>query len=452
MKRPREKPDPNAAVAGDGPRARRFGVVLLVTMVMLVVLATLAYTVTSRVAAHRHRVRYLIDYTKARYARDSALKYALTAVENLDLSLVSRPNEPDFSDLFAMSDEQVDQMLAKAEAGEKDSGRRSGSASDKNKTALKGLLGSLKGGADANRTPAGHGRDTNETTGSARPEEEQVVRGPYGPPWPWVTEPIEFEIGSVKVRIEIEDDNAKYPLGWMLLDDATVQRPVNAGFETFCEWMGWTAGEIDTLKQQLAQVAEIKAFKLPSDRTAATASGGSSATRTAAAARQAAARAAPRRADTKSVSPAERQTADLSRLVHSSLLDHESLSRPTIVSDKRKESLSKYIGLWGTAQVNVNSAPRHVLEAAFAFVGDAAPIAGAIIRQRQIQPLKDVVDLRKTVTRYADSIEKGSKYITCASTTFTVRITAVSGSARARAVAGVVKEGKSVRVIGVISG
>ena len=445
MRRRRGNPDPKAAAAGDGPLSHRLGVVLLVTMVMLVVLATLAYTVTSRVAAHRHRVRYLIDYTKARYARDSALKYALTAVESLDLSLVSRPNEPDFSDLFAMSDEQVDQMLAKAEAAAK------GSASGSSVTALKGLLGSAKEGADANRTQDGPRRDTNETTGSAWPADEPVVRGPYGPPWPWVTEPIEFEIGSVKVRIEIEDDNAKYPLGWMLLEDAAVQRPVNAGFATFCEWMGWTAGEIDSLKEQLAQVAEIKAFKLPSDQPAA-ASGGSSATRTSAAARQAAARAAPRRTNTKAVSPAERQTADLSRLVHSSLLDHELLSRPTIPSDKRKESLSKYIGLWGTAVVNVNSAPRHVLEAAFAFVGDAAPIAGAIIRQRQIQPLRDVADLRKTVTRYADSIEKDSKYITYASTTFTVRITATSGSARASAVAGVVREGKTVRVIGVISG
>jgi len=101
--------------------------------------------------------------------------------------------------------------------------------------------------------------------------------------------------------------------------------------------------------------------------------------------------------------------------------------------------------------VNVNTAPRHVLEAAFAFVGDAGPMADALIRERQIQPFKDLSDFRKRVTRYADSLEKCSQYITFASTTFAIRITAIRGAARARAVAGVTKEGKTVKTIGVLS-
>jgi len=444
--------DPSIPATPNQSGPRYSGVVLLVILVMLVVLATLTYTVTSRVASHRHRVRYLMDYTKARYARDSALRYALTAVETLDLSLISRPNEPDFSDLFAMTDDQVDQLWAKAGPAEKGPNRQSGSLSGKAKTAL--TKSSAKG-TDANSTREGNNLNGDGLDlGSILEEEEKVVRGPYGPPWPWVAEPIEFEIGSVQIRIEIEDENAKYPLGWMLLEDPTVQRAANAGFERFCEWMNWTTVEIDTLKEQLAQVAEIKGFTVDLSKKSASPA-------------QAVQRPDPRRTSpsrttpssvtrttptTPSLDPAILQSRDLGRLVHSSLLDKEFLSRPTIVSDKRKESLSQYMGLWGTAQVNVNTAPRHVLEAAFAFGGNGAAIAEALIRQRQIQPLKDVEELRKTVTRYADSIEKGSKYITFASTTLTIRITAISGAARLSVIASVVKEGKTVKTIGIISG
>jgi hypothetical protein len=464
-----------------------------VTLVVLVVLALLAYTTTSRVAAHRHRVQYLVDSAKAKYALDSALKYAVVAVENLDISLISRPNEPDFSNLFAMTDKQIGQMVAKANEASGDrktrsdvlSGLSSGpSISSPNKPSS-GRRSGLATGSAGRGGADGNGVDGNQPDllGLAV---ETLVRGPYGPPWPLVTEPIEFEIGSAKIRIEIEDENAKYPLGWMLLEDPAVQRAANAGFETFCEWMGWSADDVDTLKGQVAQVAEIRSFKMPSDQPgaaqaaavaargaaaaqAASASGsgaraspgsgagstsGASASASAASsgARQAAARAVPRRADIRTLSAADKQSADVVSLVHSSLLDRDLLSRPTLVSDRRKESLSKYMGLWGSAQVNINTAPRHVLEAALAFGGDAAPIADAIIRQRQIQPIKDVGELRKTVTRYADSIEKGSKYITCASTVLSIRITAVSGAARACAVVGVVKEGKTVKTLGLVSG
>ena len=82
----------------------RPGVVLLVTLVLLIVLATLGYTLSDRVASQRHRNQYIIDYSNARYGCDSAVKYALASLEELEPELVSRPNEPDFSDLFALDE------------------------------------------------------------------------------------------------------------------------------------------------------------------------------------------------------------------------------------------------------------------------------------------------------------------------------------------------------------
>ena len=90
------------------------GFVLLVTLVALVVLSMLGYTLASRVSAQRHRENYIIDYQQARYACDSAMKYAIATLGDIkDLELVSRPNEPDFSDVFSMSDEEYQALLAK---------------------------------------------------------------------------------------------------------------------------------------------------------------------------------------------------------------------------------------------------------------------------------------------------------------------------------------------------
>ena len=88
------------------------------------------------------------------------------------------------------------------------------------------------------------------------------IRGPYGPPWPLVTDPVEFSIGSTTVRIEIEDENAKYPLGWVILDDAKVQREAQTSIGTFCEWMGLDTEQVEDLKEQMKQIGSIKPFKV----------------------------------------------------------------------------------------------------------------------------------------------------------------------------------------------
>jgi hypothetical protein len=89
----------------------RPGIVLLLTLVILVVLSTLGYTLSSRIAAQRHRDQYIVDYSKARYGCDSAVKYALATLEEINAQLISRPNEPDFSDLFILSKAEYEELL-----------------------------------------------------------------------------------------------------------------------------------------------------------------------------------------------------------------------------------------------------------------------------------------------------------------------------------------------------
>ena len=397
-------------------RYNRRGIVLLVTLVLLVVLSILGYTLTSRVAAQRHRNQYIIDYSKARYACESAVKYAIaTLEEGIDARLIARPNEPDFSDLFSLSDAQYKELLAGWAVKKPSYTNQSlGNPNDLNDVNSIGTGGF--GFADFN--------DSNTLT----------VRGPYGPAWPYITEPIEFEIGSATIRIEIEDENAKYPLGWALLDDEEVQREAVASLETFCEWMGVDLAQIDALKKQLEQVSEIKPFKLdfqPIVRTERK--------RVRVRTRRGSGRQRYERI-INTIAPASAHKADFARLFNSSLIDTEALARPTVISETRKESALKYMGMWSSSKVNINTAPRQVLEAAFTFGGDAAKIAEAIIQRRQIEPFSDIEDLRKAVFGYSDSIDKCKEYITTTSTFFTVKVTAISGVSKASAVMVVTKD------------
>jgi hypothetical protein len=416
----------------------RQGVVLLVTLVLLVVLATLSYTLSDRIASQRHRDQYIIDYSNARYGCDSAIKYALASLEELDPQLVSRPNEPDFSDLFALDETGLQEFLAQWQTESKSDTSRS--------SKTPGDMNSIDKTKSTSRDKSG--------TADLQDPNSIVIRGPYGPPWPFVTEPSEFEIGTAKIRIEIEDENAKYPLGWAMLKNPEIKREADAGFETFCEMMRLDYTQIDSLREQLKQIGEIKPFTLtfkPITKTVRTpvaptvkTTGKTGTSRT------------PRSRITRMNIPVEKQISDqtayFAKMFHSTLFDTEPLAQPTIIAGDRTEYPLKYIGLWGTRQVNINTAPRHVLEAALTFGGNQVDIAEEIIRLRQQEPFKDIDDLKSKLPRYSSSIEKCQEYITTQSSIFTIKITSTSGVASASSMIAITKDGKKVTKIAVING
>ncbi|MFQ6034501.1 MAG: type II secretion system protein GspK [Sedimentisphaerales bacterium] len=411
------------------------GIVLLVTLVLLVVLATLGYTLSSRVAAQRHRDQYIIDYSQARYGCDSAVKYALATLQELNPQLISRPNEPDFSDLFALSQAEYQQLLAPWTA------ENATDMKDINDTNDVDYVDDINDINDIDRDELGY----------------TTIRGPYGPAWPFVTEPVEFEVGSATIRIEIEDENAKYPIGWMLLSEPEVQREATAGFEMFCEWMGLGSEQTDSLKDQLKQISQIKPFKLefkPIKQTVRIPAAPRTTTSSAKSSKRTIRRTSRPRVTTKTITVSDqmaKQNADFTKLLHSSLIDTEVLARPYI--EGRKESALKYMGMWASRKVNINTAPRHVLEAAFAFGGisDAPKIAEQIIQRRRLKPFTDIEDLKQELLRYSDSIKKCEKYITTTSRFFTIKVTAISGVAKASATIAITKDGQKVKRIAIIS-
>jgi hypothetical protein len=428
-----------------GSSRSRPGVVLLITLVLLVVLATLGYTLSNRVAAQRHRQQYIIDYSQARYACDSAVKYALDAVRDLAPQLISRPNEPDFSDLFVLSEVEYQQLL--------------GPDTAETKNEIKGI----KDIANINDIDEfGDGNYPNNIGDVEAAEFNEAglmtIRGPYGPPWPFVTEPMEFEIASATVKIEIEDENAKYPVGWLFLDDDESQREVTAGFQTFCEWMGLENELVDSIKSQVQQISDIKPFQIefkPIKQTTTRPATRRTPTRKIKTGKRAVQKAYRPRVIKKTISVSDQidiQNKDFAKLFHSSLLDVEDFSKPYM--EGRKESALKYMGLWASSKVNINTAPRHVLEAAFAFGGlsEASEIAEKIIQLRRISPFTDIEDLKAELARYSNAISKCEKYITTTSSFFSIKITAISGVAKATATIAITKDGDKVKQAFVISG
>jgi hypothetical protein len=421
----------------------RSGIVLLVTLVLLVVLSTLGYTLSTRVAAQRHRDQYIIDYSSARYGCDSAVKYALATLEDIDPELISRPNEPDFSDLFCLSEAEYQEILEQWFL-ENQLTTSNGSRKFNNMINV----------ADVDDISSDEfGLDGFDSYGSL------TIPGPYGPPWPFVTEPVEFEVGSAKVRIEIEDENAKYPLGWALLTDGSVKREAEAGFETFCEMTGLDAEKIEALKTELNEIGRIKMFAVefkPITRTVRTPIITSSRSSASKSTSKSSTSKTPRTRVTRKTVQVDEQISEqithFAEIFHSSLIDTEVLAEPTIVGSDRKESALKYMGMWGSMKVNVNTAPRHVLEAAFIFGGDEVKIAEEIIQRRRIEPFADIQDLKTELFRYSDSIGRCENYITTVSRFFTIRVTAVSGVAKASSVIAITKDGAKVKRIAVING
>ncbi len=421
------------------------GFVLLLTLVLLIVFSTLAYILSSRLQSRRSRNVYIIDYAKARYACDSAVKYAIATLDEIEPRLIERPNEPDFSDLFQLTEAQYEQFLTEwAEQNQlqiKDSFQPMADVTDFNDVNDFNSLADFRFLFEESNEP-----------------DALTVRGPYGPPWPLVAAPIEFEIGAAKVRIEIEDENAKYPLGWALLNDKNIEREAVAGFENFFEWM-WSdvnnidnvAEDIEKIQRQLEAISQVKPFKIKFSsitklerRLVATArsrtTGTTGTTRT--------------RTVRKTISASQQENAqsvDFAKLFHSSMLDSELLARPTVESEKRNESALKYIATWASTKVNINTAPRHVLEAAFIFGGNEVKIADEVILRRRIKPFENIDDLKKQLFAYSDSVEKCERFITTESTLFTIKITAVCGIAETSTVIAIKKQGNKTTRIAVIS-
>jgi len=458
------------------PAERRRGLVLALALVVLVVLASAVAILSARVFSARHRQQYIIDYQQARYGMDSALKYMLAVMPGRQFTPIVRAGAPDFSDLFWMTRQEYDQYIAnwaaqatpeqiekytrKAPAASLQPESQSGVA-DALQQLIRKMLDIQPPSADANEFAAS---DYGQQTVSFDPNQIEIP-GPYGPRWPYVIEPIEIEIGSAKVRITIEDENAKMPLSWgAVAGKLADNRQAKASIDTFTEWMQMDKERADELVGQLDEIGKKKVFTpnpSPILLQAATSPAvpqqqqqqGRFVTRRSYRRPQQPPAPPPQsREQTLKERPAVVHATDFAKLFHSSLLDSESLSRPQPDRVFEDESCAKYLSLWGSQRVNINTAPRQVLEAAFTFGGRAEELAEKIIEARREKPFPTIAVLRDTFYGDLDAIGRVQNYIDTRSNFFSIHIESASGAARVWAVATVIKEREQMQLLAVMYG
>ncbi|MBW8035645.1 MAG: general secretion pathway protein GspK [Planctomycetes bacterium] len=448
--------------------ANRKGIALILTIAILVILTTIVYSLSSRVSIYKRRQEYIINYQSARYACDSAMKYALTRAIKLKMPLITREDSPDFSDLFALDHEQYKEILttwaeeqnqaiidrAEAEGYENP---EVNTEPDRENTS-----GEMQAGTNGDPNEGGSGTlhdlfASLQNDGGFADANELTIPGPYGPEWPLVHEPIKFEIGNAKVEILFKDENAKFPLALALTKDTNLTRQATDALEIFCEWMQMELEEIEILAEQLEYITDYKEFSLKmkpvffskKNQTPVPTKSSSQSKRL----RRSRVR-APRKPTTKAkrtARPAAGHVSDFAKLLHSSMITTSRMERPLPEMGERQESPMKYLGVWGVSKININTAPRQVLEAIFAFGGDQELIAEAIINQRKIKPYEKLEDLKEMHYGYTDSIDKVKPYLTTTSTFFTVEVRAVCGNAEASSVSLIEKRGTKITKIGMMS-
>jgi len=448
---------------------RPAGFVLLVTMIVLVVLASLTTGLAVQMSMAKRRQQYMIEYQRARYGLDSAMKYILNALPTKNFMLANREEQPDFSDVFLMNRDEFSEFIASWAETATDEQIEAVLAEGASLTQpqplssegmVSGLLSLFGGGADdANDMEVNSYESDKQFYVVELDPNDVVVPGPYGPPWPLVTEPIDLEIGPCKVTITIEDENAKMPLSWFVTDSKQTNKQAENALKTFCEWMSWDQQQLSdleaTITEAMDEIHKKKAFKLnPGPIILKTTTSRTTKRPTTSRSRRRTTRSRTTRQTTTKKRPAVAHTTDFAKLFHSSLLDQEFLARPLPDTGERIENPLKYLSLWGAQRVNVNTAPRHVLEAAFSLAEmgsfNLPEFTQQVIEARQEKPLQKIDELKNLGGLDAATMKKLDNYLTTTSTFFQIHITSRSGNARSSAVATVVKEGKKTQKLAIL--
>lgn len=445
---------------------------LLLTMIVLVVLASLAAGLSIQLTMAKRRQQYMIEYQRARYGLDSGMKYILSVMPAKTFKIEARPDVPDFSDLFWMTEADLDLFInswAAAATPEQIENVLKKDMQDKPEDAgnedLMSWLTTLFGSAasqDANSV-------ADPNTGIIVDPNQVEIPGPYGVPWPYVEEPIELEIGPCQITITIEDENAKMPLSWMVTNFKEVNKQAEYSLETFGEWMQMTPAEIKELKTELDGIYKQKMFQVnpnpilltyPQAQAAQNPSDPNqvSRRRTYTRLRPGQRTPVPTQPAAQAVvkqRPASAHTTDFAKLFHSSMLNHEILTRSLPNTGVRTENPIKYLSLWGAQRININTAPRHVLEAAFILGGDsfiAPELAQKVIEMRLEKPFLNIDELKNIGMLDSDTFNQMKNYVTVSSSFFKIRVTSQSGNARASSVVTVIKEGKNLELLAILYG
>ena len=237
-----------------------------------------------------------------------------------------------------------------------------------------------------------------------------------------------YDVGEAEVDIEIHDENGKYPLLWLL------HSPIN-GKRTYTEksvrHLADIFGADGSAGRGAIDLARIigKELDVPDlDMTLR---------------KRTPRRRGQKRTDTwrprgKKLSDKKRQSREIRRFESMAAFAtewHRELSENEDYEDLKASladhtgAFSDYLGGWGHTQININTAPVEVIEAAFRPLGMTAQMAQAIVDYRRDNPFRSTGTLSK-VQGLDRGMLRGVKILSTAkSNTFSVQVSARLGRA-----------------------
>jgi hypothetical protein len=245
----------------------------------------------------------------------------------------------------------------------------------------------------------------------------------------------EIDVGDVKVSIEIHDENAKWPMLWLIPNGSPFSQKRNSQavkeFDELADLLQVDQNDAAAIKRLAKEIgskvnmppAEIFVQKVGSDKSK----------------KKRRTRRSRRSVRRRRVSHAKRTQEAKQRkrsMVQFTQIFHEKLSEDPELFTLKKELMGKegtlldYLGFWGHNKLNINTAPIEVLESAYSLLGVGPEQIQAIEGYRQQQKFKKTSQLIDVIGIDRKVAERIRPISTINSDTFTIKITAQLGRTR----------------------
>lgn len=234
----------------------------------------------------------------------------------------------------------------------------------------------------------------------------------------------ELDVGDAEVTIEIHDEHAKWPMLWMMPQNSPFSKNTNESDKLFKDLTGFIAADPDDSSRLLKLTKDLgRSIKLPPAEFTVNKS---RSTRR----RGRAVRRRRVRGYTKRLEEARQKREGMALFAQSFYTtineqsEYATLKQPMT---EREVSLVDYFGFWGHNRININTAPVEIIQAAFAPLGLTESQAQAIVSYRQQQKFTQLSDIRKVEGIERPLAQSIMPLCLTRSETFSVKITARIG-------------------------
>ncbi len=250
-----------------------------------------------------------------------------------------------------------------------------------------------------------------------------------------------IEVGEATVEIEIHDENAKWPMLWVLTSPFENDRDGKLTRANLKLLGGWLGAEGEVMQEAAELTRELgKKIKIPtSDITVATTKSRSSDVKTAGRSSRSRRTVQKKRIgyqkrlaerDSRYLAMGQFASQWQDAILHTA--EYEVLKKEM----RQEEPVLEYLGIWGNTKVNVNNASAEVLQAALEPVGITADVAQAIVEQRKTKPIGNITALNDLLPSDNQLREALGSLADVKSDTFSIHVTARLGRTHKTLIAG----------------